>query len=247
MSITAANRYDEVDQLLPIISDPIKNRFDGAAHSHLTLITNNEMQSATTANDGDTIETFEFAPPYDESTNFSQLLRQIDNMRWADPIGAANRLLEIDTEYLPFNLYESYSTLAQDLSAQLESSYDFGARTLLWDLSRSVDALGAALTTLFGEAPNAEMAALFGGSSLESMSDDLSNAIRADGDDENGLPKNAGLVTRMATLAYALEEMGRIDALPETPHNPEAVAIDEQRRHFSPPAPSSAPALNLTA
>lgn len=234
MSITAAYIYEK-EGLPPVIDDnPLQDRFDGAVdwdpHSKFLMSPDkiSETQAAS-ANDGDSVETFEFLPPFDQSTNFNELLRQIDAMRWSDPIGAANRLLQIDTEHLPFKHYEDYKSLAQELSNQLKHVEGSIAQITLWDLDRASDSVDG-LSLLFASDSDDEVMSLFANSTMESLSDDINNALRAVGDDENGLPKNAGIVTQMATLAYALHENQRLDSLPTGQYNPEAAIEDERTR-----------------
>ncbi|MCB1720678.1 MAG: hypothetical protein KDI11_02885, partial [Alphaproteobacteria bacterium] len=240
---SAANMLDtQRDHEHPIGSMKASGAFARAMNNSGIIFTRtaSQMVNADDASKFDELKTFEFAPPYDETTTFDRLLRKIDAMRWADPIGAANKLLEIDMERLPFDLYETYRSIAQDLSAQLETNYDLSAQTLLWDLGNSLRDMEQEFTGLFGEDPDTKLMELLGGSSMESLSDDIDNAMRAGGDD-NGLPKNAGIVTKMATLAYALHERDRLEALPEGQYNPDAAAIEERRHaeaEYAPPAPT---------
>ncbi len=224
MSITAAIEYDKNPHSISKKSP--QGPFDNAARPHhLTLLVNNGTQTAS-ANDGEALETFEFVPPYDQKTDFNKLLDQIEDMRWSDPIGAANRLLQIDTQNLPSEFYNSYRELAQDLSAQLQHVEGSIAQITLWDLRRSTQDL----ENLFGRDPDEELTALLGENSMQSLHADIADFIIEHTENDSGLPDNAGIIAKMATLQYKKLEAERLDALPKPQMNREAYIADERRR-----------------
>ncbi len=234
MSITAANLYEGEDRqpLISVKGAPLQNQFgnsvDWDLHAKLLMSSETIDETKDTAANDDTIDTFEFAPPFDKTTNFNQLIRQIENMRWSDPIGATYQLLEIDTEHLPFKFYDAYRTLAEDLGTQLKYVEGVEAQIALWDLTRSTQELETSIG-LFGANPAEELLQIFGESSMQSLNADITDFMVRHTENETGLPDNAGLISKMATLQYTKHEAERLDALPTGQYNPDIAAAEKRR------------------
>jgi hypothetical protein len=68
----------------------------------------------------------------------AEQLSLIEKRVSADPIGAANRFLKLNTEALPGHLSERYLELAEELGARLSRLYTAESQNLLWGIEQTV-------------------------------------------------------------------------------------------------------------